>query len=213
MIKHECLEILLSHLTFCLQILAILIYLLRLIRNKDLTSLLSYTTLYLIGNSNSERRATSDMQQAMTDTQLNSDAGPGQRSPAELRARQTRVRGISRSFQHYDIPCPDMAVIAAAINHQLANRNLLIPLLAKNLQSSDTDTDLHEIFLKTANDVRREVPAQVPEYRTTLRYKLCLKKVFKNSLRYESQITLSLMQKLRKLIFCQWFCVSSKKIL
>ena len=93
-----------------------------------------------------------------------------------------------------------MAVIAAAINHQLANRNLLIPLLAKNLQSSDTDSDLHDIFLKTANDVRREVPAQVPEYRTTLRYKLCLKEVFKNSLRYESQITLSLMQKLRKLI-------------
>lgn len=71
-----------------------------------------------------------------------------------------------------------MVVIAATINKQTATRDLMIPLLAKNLKNSGHDEDLQEVFLRTTNELRIEEPAQVPEYRTSMQRKLCLHHIF-----------------------------------
>lgn len=88
--------------------------------------------------------------------------------------------------QHYDLSGPDIAVVAATINKQTASRNLLIPLLAKNLENSKADEGLHDVFLKTTDELRNNESTQVPEYRTTMRYKLCLHKVFRQNTPYKS---------------------------
>lgn len=79
-----------------------------------------------------------------------------------------------------------MAVVAATINKQTATRNLLIPLLAGNLQSSKPDEDLHDVFRKTVDILRDHEPTQVPEFRTTMRFKLCLHKIFRQENPYKS---------------------------
>lgn len=102
--------------------------------------------------------------------------------------KQTLTEQSRRAIRHYDVSGPDITVLAATINKQTASRNVMIPLLAKQLQSSDVDSDLNEVFLKTTDDVRAEVPRQVPEYRSTMRYKICLKKVFRKDKVYKSEV-------------------------
>lgn len=86
--------------------------------------------------------------------------------------------------KHYDLSGPDMAVIAATINKQTATRNLLIPLLAEHLETSTEIDDLHDVFLKTTEELRKHAGAQVPEYRSTMKYKLCLKNIFSPDTEY-----------------------------
>lgn len=105
-----------------------------------------------------------------------------------------------KSTDHYDLSGPDMAVLAATINKQFATRNLLIPLLAKKLGSSAPGDDLHQVFLDTTNQLRTEARTQVPEYRTTMRYKICLHKCFRDNTNYKTASKLSLAQKTKDLV-------------
>ena len=102
--------------------------------------------------------------------------------------------------QHYEIPGADFAILAACINQRLARRNLMIKLLARNLQQSAEDDDLHEIFLKTAEEIREEEPLQIPEYRTTLVHKICLRKIFQPQAQYKSDIPSKLKHKVQRFL-------------
>lgn len=101
--------------------------------------------------------------------------------------------------RHFDLSGPDMIVLSATINRQTAQRNLMIPLLAEKLQTSGLDEDLLTLFIKTANAVRSNESAQVPEVRSTLIHKICLNKVFHGDLVYKSSVKLSVAQKLKQL--------------
>ena len=87
----------------------------------------------------------------------------------------------------YDVPGPDMMVLAATINHQVAYRNVMLPLLAENLRKAGAETNLHDIFLSTSECIKSEKPSQSPEFRSTMRYKICLKKTFNPDYRYYSK--------------------------
>lgn len=98
---------------------------------------------------------------------------------------------------HFDLSGPDMIVLAATINKQTATRNLMIPTLANYLKTAKLDEDLLAVFLKTVNKVRKENPSQVPECRYTMRYKICLKKIFKKEIKYKSSVKLTNVQKIK----------------
>ena len=91
--------------------------------------------------------------------------------------------------QHFDILGPDMLIIASTINNAVCSLNLMIPTLAKLLDSSSEDADLEEVA-KLMNREVREVTggSQIPEMRSTLNYKLCLKKIFNDNLKYKSEL-------------------------
>ena len=77
---------------------------------------------------------------------------------------------------HFDVCYADNLVLMATVNGSKAERNLMIPLFAKNLISaSEKHSDLHEIFLKTNRDIIPLNSGQVAEMRSTLRYKLGLR--------------------------------------
>ena len=97
-------------------------------------------------------------------------------SPDACPAKEMFKRGAEKSKPTgYKIQGPDISILAATINSQIAFRNLMIPLLAENIRNSWLDTDLYVIFRQTSDMVRTEEPQQVPEHRSTLRYKLCQK--------------------------------------
>ena len=52
-----------------------------------------------------------------------------------------------------------MIVLAATINHQVAYRNVMIPLLAENLRKAGAETKLHDIFLSTSVCIKSEKPS------------------------------------------------------
>ena len=81
-----------------------------------------------------------------------------------------------------------MMVLAATINHQVAYRKVMIPLLAENLRKAGAETNLHDIFLSTSECIKSEKPSQSPEFRSTMRYKICLKKTFNPDYRYYSKL-------------------------
>ena len=91
--------------------------------------------------------------------------------------------------QHFDILGPDMLIIASTINNAVCSHNLMIPTLAKFLVSSSEDADLEEVA-KLMNREVREVTggSQIPEMRSTLNYKLCLKEIFNDNLEYKSEL-------------------------
>ena len=101
---------------------------------------------------------------------------------------------------HFDIRYPDTMVMIATVNGGKAERNVMIPLLAHNIIESSTDADIHDIFLKTTDEVRREVPTQVPEYRSTTRLKVCLKQVYRPDVNYKSDVKLNLRQRISKVL-------------
>ena len=78
---------------------------------------------------------------------------------------------------HFDIRYPDTMVMIATVNGGKAERNVMIPLLAKHLRECEEDEDLYEVFVRTNRDVVGENSCQVSEFRSTLRYKLCLRNV------------------------------------
>lgn len=124
------------------------------------------------------------------------DAGPRMR-PVVV-ANQQSMREPSRPVaKHFDVSGPDIMVLAATINKQTAHREVMIPLLAKHLKKAKVDDDMHSVFLKTVNRVRKDFPTQVPEYRSTMRYKVCLNKVFKSDIKYKSSVKLTGSQRIK----------------
>lgn len=70
-------------------------------------------------------------------------------------------------------------VLIATVSGSRAERNMMIPLFAKNLSMSGDQEDLYEVFLKTNQDIEDNTNAdQVAEFRSTLKRKLCLRSVF-----------------------------------
>lgn len=134
----------------------------------------------------------------MNESQCTSADAMAKANPQIVAERQRMREEARPPLRHFDVSGPDMAVFAATINKQLASRNLMIPLFARNLHNSGPDEDIHEIFLRTTNELRTDVPAQVPEYRTTMRSKLCLKKAFKPNQDYKSEVKLTVSQKTRR---------------
>lgn len=137
-----------------------------------------------------------DQEEQEIDTNFGLDAMPG--SNTGSCKGQTRVQPNRSSPGSFDVSGPDMLLLAATINNQLASRNVMIPKLAHNIRESSTDADLHDIFLQTTDEVRREVPAQVPEYRSTARLKICLKQVYSPKTKYKSDAKLGLWDRILK---------------
>lgn len=79
-------------------------------------------------------------------------------------------------------------VLAATINNQTAERNLMIPLLAEMMEESHQDEGLYSVFLRTVDALRTVVPAQFPEFRSTMRHKICLRKMFNKEKDYKSSV-------------------------
>lgn len=105
-------------------------------------------------------------------------------------ARQTQreVETSRLTVGPYELRWPDMMVLAATINKQSATRNLMIPLLARNMKNLKKDEGLYDAFLKTTDDVRKVEAAQVQYCQSTMRSKLCLKNIFSPEHAYQSSI-------------------------
>lgn len=78
---------------------------------------------------------------------------------------------------HYDLQQRDLLVLTATVNGGVAIRCQLIPILAHHLQRSAPGEDMYDVFLRTHNDLLESVPDQIPEFRSTLKKKLCLKSI------------------------------------
>lgn len=84
--------------------------------------------------------------------------------------------------QPFEIKCPDMLAIFSTFHGGLSARNVMIPSFAKAIKNSEPGADVCDVYLRTTNGIMKSEPDQVPEMRTTLRYKLCLgqfKEVYK----------------------------------
>lgn len=89
-----------------------------------------------------------------------------------------RETGLGGSYSSsYDLTCPDMLVVHSSLYGGRAARNVMIPSLAKALLNSEEEEDLYGVVLATHMDMIEIEPEQIPEVRSTLRYRLCLKKV------------------------------------
>ena len=164
--------------------------------------LLKYNFVWFIeGASHYQQQLIHDGQEFDSVPGLFSDALPG--NMAKNVSKSTTRGGAAPKSDlptHFDVQGPDMIVLAATINNQLASRNVMIPLLAYNIIESSTDADIHDIFLKTTDEVTREVPTQVPEYRSTTRLKVCLKQVYRPDVNYKSDVKLNLRQRISKVL-------------
>lgn len=86
-----------------------------------------------------------------------------------------------RGVAHFDLPGPDFAVLSATINGHFAYRGVFIPTLARNLQNSEQNDDLYEVFLKTTEMMKGSEFEQTPEFRSTMNKRLALRNIFKSS--------------------------------
>ena len=68
--------------------------------------------------------------------------------------------------------------MVATVNGGDAYRNQMIPLFAQELKDSANKGDIYEIFLKTHYRLQKQVPDQIPEFRSTLTQKLSLRNIF-----------------------------------
>lgn len=120
--------------------------------------------------------------------------------PKAISSNEEHRAEVSRpAIRNFDISGPDIMVLSATINKQTAQRNLMIPLLAKKIDESEQDDDLHAVFLQTIELIRKSNKTQVPELRTTMGPKICLKKIFNAEDAYKSSVKLNLAQKIYKL--------------
>lgn len=95
----------------------------------------------------------------------------------------------------FDLPETDMMCLAATYDMQTLPKNLMIPHLTTNLQKDGVDGDLlSSAFAKTVDTIRQEVLAEGIVFRTNMRYKLCLSKIFKTDVNYRSSVELSAAQ-------------------
>ena len=81
---------------------------------------------------------------------------------------------------HFTLQHRDVLTMFASVSGGVAYRNFMIPMFAEELrQSSDREGDIYEVFLRTHNRLKKEVPAeQILEIRSTLSQKLCLTNIF-----------------------------------
>ena len=74
-------------------------------------------------------------------------------------------------------------VISTTVAGGIAVRNSMIPALAEQLIKSEEDDDLYTIFLRAHNSVQNDPDVtkrgMVPECRSTMTKKLCLKKMLR----------------------------------
>lgn len=82
---------------------------------------------------------------------------------------------------HYDLQQRHLMVLTATVNGGIADRGQLIPIFARHLKHSGPDADMYDIFMKTHNELMEKVPDQIPEFRSTLTKKLCLKNMIRHS--------------------------------
>ena len=95
-----------------------------------------------------------------------------------------------------------MLIIASTINNAVCSRNLMIPTLAKQLDSSSEDADLEEVAKLMHREVREvNGGSQIPEMRFTLNYKLSLKKIFNDNLKYKSELNRMVLKILDSYIY------------
>ena len=84
---------------------------------------------------------------------------------------------------HFDLPKADMSLLMSTVGGGLAERNVFIPLLAKQLQESAESDDINDVFLKTHREMEKQIPDQIPVYMSTMKYKLNLRMIFKKNRR------------------------------
>ena len=89
----------------------------------------------------------------------------------------TSVHDRSSSAGSFELSSPDMLAVYSSLKGGRAARNVMIPLLAKTLKNARQDEDLCELVHRTMTEMTKAVPQQVPEMRSTLRYRVVLKKV------------------------------------
>ena len=83
--------------------------------------------------------------------------------------------------QHFKIQSRDVITMMATVDGDVAYRNYMIPMFAEELRDSSNNGDIYEIFVKTHEKLIKKLPAearQIPEFRSTLRKKLCLRNIF-----------------------------------
>lgn len=78
----------------------------------------------------------------------------------------------------YNLKHRDTVTIIATIGGGIAARNEMIPIFARLLKNSTEAQCISEIYLKMHDELRGKVHDQIPEFRTTLSKKLCLRKIF-----------------------------------
>lgn len=78
---------------------------------------------------------------------------------------------------HYNIQHRDVVTMVATISGEVAYRNMMIPMFAEHLKNSKGD--IYQTFLRTHNQLKIEIPEQIPEFRSTLTHRLSLKNIFK----------------------------------
>lgn len=106
-------------------------------------------------------------------------------------ARRANPESVPKlTATNFDIKFRDFMVLIASVNGGAAHRNTMIPLFTKNLSQSTATEDLYEVFLKTHRGIITTASEQVPEFRSTLTHKLCLRKVFNPKKFKESPSTL-----------------------
>ena len=81
---------------------------------------------------------------------------------------------IIRSAGSYELSSPDMLAVYSSLKGGRAARNVMIPLLAKILKNARQDEALCERVHRTMTEMTKAVPQQVPEMRSTLRYRVVL---------------------------------------
>lgn len=79
---------------------------------------------------------------------------------------------------HYDLQHRDTITLMATVNGGSAMRGEMIPIFSKHLANSVPTEGFYDIFLKTHIELLSKVPEQVPELRSTLTKKLCLRNIF-----------------------------------
>ena len=93
---------------------------------------------------------------------------------------------------HFHLPKADMSLLISTVRGGLAERNVFIPLLAKQLQESAETDDINDVFLKTHQEMAKQVPDQIPHYESTKKYKLNLRLIFKRQKRASTFADLSI---------------------
>ena len=83
--------------------------------------------------------------------------------------------------QYFEIQSRDVITMMASVDGDVAYRNYMIPMFAEELRDSSNNGDIYEIFVKTHEKLIKKLPTearQIPEFRSTLRKKLCLRNIF-----------------------------------
>lgn len=83
----------------------------------------------------------------------------------------------SNSGEDYSLQWNDFLTMVATVRGGFAYRNKMIPIFADELKNS-VNGDIYEVFLKTRSSLQKEVPDQIPEFRSTLTKKLSLRNIF-----------------------------------